>query len=66
MDLRELPDKLSSAVVHFCRENITFKGHLDLHGNITVIANGITTVAFFSKRVQEEHIGKLMSFGAGI
>ena len=51
MTTNNLPANLSAAVLQFCQENIDYTGHLSIHGNVTVIADLVTTVAFFSKNL---------------
>ena len=54
MNVDDLPEALSAAVLRFCEENIQYDGHLSIHGSLTLIADSATTVAFFSKKLKED------------
>ena len=53
MDMNDLPESLSAVVLNFCQEKLPGAGFLSVHGNITVIADTTTTVAFFSRKLQD-------------
>ena len=51
MELNDLPEALSTAVLQFCQENLRYEGSISVHGNVTVVANAHTAVSFFSKKL---------------
>ena len=57
MDLKDVGDDLSSAVLAFCENNIDYSGQLSVHGNITIVTDSNTAIAFFSKNLIREPTG---------
>ena len=51
MELPDVPQQLSAAVLKFCQDNIDCGGRLSVHGNLTVITQHQTIVTFFSKKL---------------
>ena len=61
LELKEIPDRISTVVLEFCTENISYSGNLSVHGIINIsVDNSVLTSFEFTKAQMESKYGALV------
>ena len=57
MEVSDIPEQLSAAMLQFCQDHVPYVNKLSFHGSITIVADAMTTVTIFSKRLPNSKDG---------
>ena len=69
VDSKDLPNRLSAAILQFCQDNIQYGSHLTVNGNITIVTDGFTLAKFGFGKIDlflYSNLGTIVRFSLGL